>query len=325
MPCCGPISKWDFSVRILVTGGAGVIGSELVPILLQKGHDVVVGDLKPRPRALDDSVVYLQMDLNELTRDSLRELRVEIVIHLAATFERSLESAGFWEENYRHNVQLSHHIATLAREVQEIRRLVFASSYLIYDSSQYLFADATSKPIVLTEDSAIRPRNLVGMAKLSHESELSFLRQFEETPFTSVSARIFRGYGRGSRDVISRWVRSLLRSDKITVYRPEGLFDYIYAADSARALAELALDFSVEGPVNVGSGEARTVSDVVGVLSGAFTSARIELVHSDIPIEASQSDIRLINTLVGWEPQYSLERGIREIIEFEQGRLQVEK
>jgi len=47
----------------------------------------------------------------------------------------------------------------------------------------------------------------------------------------------FPRYGCNSRDVISRWVRALLAGEPISVFRPEGIFDYIYAADSAKALS----------------------------------------------------------------------------------------
>jgi carbamoyl-phosphate synthase large subunit len=59
------------------------------------------------------------------------------VIHLAATFERSAESYEFWEENFRHNVRLSHHLMSLAKDAPSVKRVVFASSYLIYDPSLY--------------------------------------------------------------------------------------------------------------------------------------------------------------------------------------------
>ena len=57
----------------------------------------------------------------------------------------------------------------------------------------------------------------------------------------SVSARIFRVYGRGSRDVVSRWIRSLTQAPDLplTVFRKEGRFDYVYAGDVAEGLLRL--------------------------------------------------------------------------------------
>ena len=308
-------------MKVFVTGGAGVIGSELVPILVGLGHEVIVGDVKARPSKFHDSVTYLRMDLNDLDQEDFSNFGVDVIFHLAATFERSTESLGFWEENYRHNVQLSHHVVNMARYASTVKRLVFASSYLIYDPSQYLFSEVPSTPVILAEGSAISPRNLVGVAKLYHEAELRFLAQFDESKFTSVSARIFRGYGKGSRDVISRWVRSILKSEPVTVFRPEGLFDYIFAADTAEALVALAFETSEPGPVNVGSGQARSVAEILEFLGEEFPSMKVIWEVSQDSFEASQSSNALIGELTQWKPRYSLEQGIKEIIEFERARL----
>ncbi|MDJ1018245.1 MAG: NAD(P)-dependent oxidoreductase [Paracoccaceae bacterium] len=303
--------------NVLVTGGAGVIGLELVPKLVSLGAIVTVGDLKPRPAAFGPAVSYRQGDLNDLTLAELKTIAPEFVLHLAATFERSVETAGFYDENFHHNVMLSHHLMSLLREVESARRVVFASSYLIYDQSLYQFATAQDEPRRLAEDDPIRPRNLVGMAKLSHEMELSFLAAFPDCQFSTLSVRIYRGYGKNSRDVISRWVRALLDGDAITVYRPEGIFDYIYGTDSAEGLARLLGATQVTGVINLGTGRARRVGEVVQILQQFFPHATVNSADSEIPFEASEADIAKLRDLLGWSPEYDLETAIPEIIEHE--------
>ena len=173
----------------------------------------------------------------------------DVVIHLAATFERSKETPEFWDENHHHNVELSHHLMTLVKDAECVRRVVFASSYLVYDPSLYLFDRPAEAVHSLVESDPVMPRNLTGMAKLTHEHELRFLDDAGQYGFTSVSARIFRGYGRGSRCVISRWIHDLITGRPINVYRPEGRFDFIYARDSAEGLLRLAAS-DVTGIVN---------------------------------------------------------------------------
>lgn len=306
--------------RVFVTGGAGVIGLELVPKLVARGARVIVGDLKPRPGAFGQDVIYHQGDLNELTAEMLSDIAPDCVIHLAATFERSVESAGFYEENFRHNVNLSHHLMGLARDCPTIKRVVFASSYLVYDQSLYQFQAPQTSPRRLTEDDPIRPRNLIGSAKLAHEMELEFLAALPGSQFSTVCVRIFRGYGKNSRDVISRWVRALLAGDEITVYRPEGIFDYIYGTDSAEGLARIAEAAEVTGIINLGTGRARRVGDAVEILRQHFPNALIHTAESDIPFEASEADTGTLVKLLGWSPEYDLERSIPEIIAFERSR-----
>ncbi|HEV2568134.1 MAG TPA: NAD-dependent epimerase/dehydratase family protein [Sphingomonas sp.] len=302
-----------------MTGGAGVIGLEMVPMLAEQGAEVLVGDLKPRPASFDSAVRYRRGDLNDMTLRELQGFGPELIIHLAATFERSTESYEFWEQNFRHNVRLSHHIMSLAKDLSSLKRVVFASSYLIYDPQLYQFAKPVEQPRALREDDPVLPRNLTGMAKLSHEIELRFLNEFRRQHFSSVCARIYRGYGRNSRDVISRWVRMLLNGEEIAVYRPEGRFDYIYAKDSAEGLIRLA-EAPIEGIVNLGTGRSRRVQDVVDVLRQHFPQMRARVEASDIAFEASQADLTLYESATGWRPRYDLETAIPEIIAHETAR-----
>ena len=105
--------------------------------------------------------------------------------------------------------------------------------------------------------------------------ELAFLQRTAVRPLSIVVARIFRGYGRGSRDVISRWIRAAMQNQEIELYRPEGLFDYVYAADSAEGLARLAAS-SFSGTVNLGTGQARRVEEVAICLRESFLYRAVE-------------------------------------------------
>lgn len=303
--------------RIFISGGAGVIGSELVPLLHDAGAVVLVGDLKPRPESWPNTVLYRQGDLNGLSGDELRAFAPEVFIHLAATFERSTEAYGFWEENFRHNVLLSHHLITLHKDLESLRRVVFASSYLVYDPELYNFAEPPSRARKLVEHDAISPRNLTGMAKLAHEGELRFLDSFQKERFSSVAARIFRGYGKGSKCVISRWIRALLRNEPIHVYRPEGMFDYIYAGETARGLMKLVEHSDITGTINLGTGRARRVSEVVDELRRHFPAMQVTAGDMDIPYEASQADMDAFELATGWKPERQLEDVIPAIIEHE--------
>jgi carbamoyl-phosphate synthase large subunit len=311
--------------KVFVSGGAGVIGLEMVPKLVARGASVLVGDLKPRPASFDRGVRYRRGDLNTMTAGELAGFSPDVFIHLAATFERSTESYGFWEETFWHNVRLSHHLMSLAKDLPSLRRVVFASSYLIYDQDRYQFDTAQAAAVSLAEGDPIRPRNLVGMAKLAHEIELRFLDGFRAEAFSTICARIFRGYGRNSRDVISRWVRSLLNGEPITIYRPEGLFDYIYAKDTAEGLIRLAEATDLTGIVNLGTGRARRVQDVVEILKGHFPGMAAVTEAADIPFEASQADTRAFVKAIGWSPEYDLERSLPEIIAHEREKLETAK
>lgn len=307
--------------RIFISGGAGVIGRELVELLNGAGHALFVGDLKARPAGWSPAIRYRQGDLNHLSQAELESFAPTAFIHLAATFERSTETYGFWAENFAHNVALSHHLMTVAKDLPSLRRVIFASSYLIYDPRLYTFDVPQTSARRLRVGDPIDPRNLTGMAKLAHEIELRFLAGFRQEQFTSVIARIFRGYGRGSHCVISRWIRQLLAGEAIQVYRPEGMFDYIYAGETAKGLERLLEHPEIAGVINLGNDRARKVSEVVEVLRRHFPAMRVEERESDLPYEASQADMDAFRAATGWVPERDLEECIPLIVEHERAAL----
>jgi len=303
--------------KVFISGGNGVIGNCLVRILHEQGAILFVGDLKPRPADWPADIYYREGDLNYISCDELLNFGPEYYFHLAATFERSVETYEFWQENFHHNIRLSNHLMTCMKDCPNLLKVIFASSYLIYNPSLYQFVEPRENPCTLKEDDEIYPRNLTGVAKLLHEIELRFLSSFKRDKYKVISARIFRGHGLRSKDIISRWVRSLLNNEPLIVYRKEGMFDYIFSEDSAEGLARLALSEEAEGVINLGTGRARKVADVLSILKDHFPGMSWNEVDSDILFESSEADISLLKRLISWSPSYSLEESIASIIKYE--------
>lgn len=306
--------------RVFVSGGAGVIGRELVQYLISKEAIVFVGDLVSMPAEWLGLVQYRQGDLNNLEVYEIESFSPQIFIHLAATFERSKESFDFWDENYNHNVNLSHHLMSLMKNCRELSRVIFASSYLIYDPTLYLSNNPPERALSLKESDSIYPRNLTGVAKLSHEIELRFLNEFLNEKISFTSARIYRSYGLNSRDIISRWIRDLLQGKEIELWGEESLFDYIFARDVAHGLIKICETSNVQ-IINLGTGKSKKVSEVIKVLKSFFPEAKIKYLQHSGNYECSQADLTLLKKATGWSPEYSIESAIPEIIEFEKSRL----
>lgn len=308
--------------RIFISGGSGVIGRYLVSKLHKLGAKIFVGDLQLRPGDWPKDIIYRQGDLNTLTSEEVVSFAPEYFFHLAATFERSAESYEFWQENFHHNLALSNHLMTLMKDLPSLEKVIFASSYLIYEPNLYHFKDCSTAPTPLIEDAPIYPRNLIGSAKLHHEIELRFLDQYKDTQFKSVSARIYRSYGFGSRDVISRWIRAAIKGDTLEIYQPENRFDYVYAGDVAEGLIKLASSSNGIGIVNLGRGRARSIEELIAILQSHYPKLKLKYMDSTNQIyEASQADTTKLKSITSWNPTKDLEDSIPEIIKYEENAL----
>ena len=320
------MNEWK-NKRVFISGGSGVIGTALVNNLIAQEAHLFVGDLKPKPGGWTDLLSYREGDLITLNHTDIQDFAPEVYIHLAATFERSIETQNFWHENFHHNILLSHHLLSLQKDLPSLKKIIFASSYLIYNPENYLVKKPHDDPTPLNLDNAvsrlkesanISPRNLCGMAKLLHEQELLFVKIFRPD-LQIINARIFRSYGKNSQDIISRWIRSLIKNEPITAYAAEGRFDFVFAEDVAKAL-ELLAETTYSGIVNIGSGRSRSIHEVLGILKQHFPSFTCHMKKADIPYESSQADITLFNQLSKGFSFQILEQTIPELIEFEKSK-----
>jgi len=154
--------------------------------------------------------------------------------------------------------------------------------------------------------------------KFFGEKQLEYLSHFPSLcSFKSISARIFRVYGKGSRDIISRWVRSALRGEKIEVFLKENFFDYIFAGDVAEGLIRLAEKQGINGAVNLGTGRASQIQTAVKIIQSLIPGAKASFTKKEDLFEASAADMRRFTDSTGWKPEVTLEEGIRAIVEYE--------
>lgn len=304
--------------RVFVSGGAGAVGTVLVERLTALGADLYVGDLKSRPRELPHGVIYRQGDLNGITARELGDFAPQVFFHLAATSECATGGSA-WAEHTQHSVQLSHHLMTLLQDVDSLERVVYASSYQVYDPSLYQSPAAPRAAHPLRETDPVRPESLYGAARLLHEVELRAIGASERSRFTSASARVFRIYGRNSQDLISLWVRSLLRGETIEVRGSESQFDFIFADDVAEGLLRLA-SADATGAYNLGSGRARRVAELVQILRGHFPDMVVRADADDLPFEGSAAEMSHFVAGTGWAPATTLEQGVALVVEHERAR-----
>jgi dTDP-L-rhamnose 4-epimerase len=296
-------------VRILVTGGAGFIGSHAVDAFMAAGHEVVVVDaLLPLahegvPTYLDDRVDYRWGDVGDgdLLADALRGC--DVVSHQAAMVGLGVDFADV-EAYCRHNDLGTASLLGALHRARFAGRLVLASSMVVYGEGQYRCAHhgavrpsaraperleagrweptcecgADLVPEPVTEAAPTDPRNVYAATKL-HQEHLGFAYEREHPGVSVVALRYHNVYGpRMPHDTPYAGVASIFRSALADGQRPRvfedgsQLRDFIHVDDVARAnlLAAEADAARGLGAVNVATGSPRSVLDLATALASRF-------------------------------------------------------
>jgi len=339
-------------VRILVTGGAGFIGSHVVDALVARGHDVVVLDsLAPavhpsRPDYLNEGAAYVEADLRD--DDALAQaLRgAEAVSHQAAMVG---VTAGFADAPHYAVVNGVGTALLLRAAMREgVRRLVLASSMVVYGEGAYecprdgaqrpeprrtsdleagRFEPRCARcgsplaPQAIREDAPLDPRSVYAATKV-HQENLAGIAMREGGPAVT-ALRYHNVYGpRMPRDtpyagVASIWRSQIAAGGAARVFEDGAqLRDFVHVSDVARAnVMALELDPAPPGAFNVGSGTPRPILELAATLSRAL-GARPPVVTA----EHRASDVRHVFASsekaareLGFRAAVSFEDGVREL------------
>ena len=242
-------------MKILVTGGAGFIGSHLVRRLVRErvGSVAVLdnfhrGSVESLADSLDE-IRLLRADLRESAalREALRG--IDLVYHLAAQ-SSVLGSEADADYTFQTNVSGTFDLLREARS-HGVRRVVFTSSREVY-------GDPLQLPV--PETAPLRPKNLYGASKVAGEAYCSV--SGSEGLETAV-LRLANVYGPGDTDrVIPLFVERALQGRPLVLYGGQQVLDFVWIDIAVEALWKVGFGDLIPGPVNVGSGQGVTISNL---------------------------------------------------------------
>jgi UDP-glucose 4-epimerase len=301
--------------KILITGGAGFIGSHVADGYLALGHDVVVvDDLSTGHRVnVPERVRFYQADLTE-EGELARILEVErpdVVNHHAAqkSVRVSVEDPA---EDARINVIGSLRLLELSRR-QGVKKVVFIST------GGAIYGEATQIPT--PEEYPAWPVSPYGIAKLSVEHYLFYYADQFGLPYTVL--RYANVYGprqdpHGEAGVVAIFVERLLAGQECTLYGDgEQTRDYIYVGDLVRANVA-ALKDDVRGTFNIGTGVETSVNALYRELLSVMGLDRPARYAPRRAGEQQRSavDITKAERKMSWRPEISLHDGLARTVEY---------
>jgi nucleoside-diphosphate-sugar epimerase len=304
--------------RVLVTGGAGFIGSNLVRALLERGDDVRLLDnfstgLRENLAGLEDDVEIVEGELRSYERVHNAVRGVEVVFHQGAlpSVPRSVQDPLTTNAV---NVEGTLNVLLAARD-EGIRRIVFASSSSVY-------GDTASLP--QREDAPPNPIAPYGVAKLAAERYCAtFSRVYA---IETVALRYFNVFGPRQNPlsqyaaVVVKFIHLVAAGEPVPIDGDgETSRDFTYVANVVEANLLAADADGVNGRVlNVAAGGSHTVNELADTI-GELLDRPVEKRYGPPrpgDIRASWADISEARRLLGYEPEVGFEEGLRRTADF---------
>ncbi len=292
-------------MKVLVTGGAGFIGSHLVHRLCEQGTEVVVIDdlSSGEGERLPSEVRLVRQDITSAdTVTAIAELRPTHIVHAAAqvSVHRSMEDPA---ADRAVNLIGTAHVIEGARRAKA-QRLVFISS------GGAIYGDTTGAD----ESTTSAPESYYGIHKLAAEGYVRL------SGMSHAVARLSNAFGAGQRadlegGVIAIFCRAASQGAPITVHGDgEQVRDFVHVDDVVGALEAMLLS-SDSGTWNVASGVATTINQLVTAVEAAYGVTLDVARTARRPGDVRSSVLRVdaIRRDLGWEPSVSLSAGLAKL------------
>jgi len=308
-------------MRILVTGGAGFIGTHLCRRLLDEGHQVSVVDNESTGTRenLPPKVSFAYGDVSELSDlDPVFASGVDAVCHIAGqvSIGRSFMDPV---DDLRTNVEGTINVLQMCLK-HKVPRLIYASSMTLYGNGGR---------VPTPEDERANPDSYYGITK--HAAE-RYVHSTAERPdlgfdFRVTSLRMFSVYGPGQsfsnpyQGVLGIFLGKLMRGEPITIFGDgEQTRDFVYIGDVIDGwVSALNTPAAAGGVFNLGSGRSLTINELaaraiaaMGFPPGGYPINRAPVRPGEQ--RSVQADVGLAASVLGWRPQTPFELGLAETV-----------
>lgn len=326
-------------MNILVTGGAGFIGRWVVKRLLDEGHNVVAvdnlsnGQIENIQEFTGRNFKFIKGDIkNELDMNEVFEEKYDIIYHLGASInvQDSIDdpkttfyndTVGTFNILEKAKVQMFGKNAKMEGEKWVLDskedtypcKVVFMSTCMVYD---------VASEEGINESHPTNPVSPYGGSKIAAENMV--LSYYNAYKLPTVVIRPFNTYGPfqktgGEGGVVAIFINNSIAGKDINIYGSgEQTRDLLYVKDCARFVVESGYSNNVNGQiVNAGTGRDVTVNELAEIISNNRVNINhVKHIHPQSEIMKLKCNYNKAKKLIGWEPEYSLENGIKETEEW---------
>ncbi|WP_434565310.1 SDR family oxidoreductase [Thermoanaerobacterium thermosaccharolyticum] len=300
-------------MNILVTGGAGFIGSNIVDLLIDNGYDVIIVDnlSTGKKENINKKARFYNVDItdNDLYK-VFEDEKIDFVIHHAAQIDiqRSINDPVF---DAKANIIGTINLLECCRKF-DVKKIVYASSAAVYGDPEYLGVD---------EKHRVNPISYYGISKHTPEHYIKVYNELYGLKYTIL--RYANVYGirqdpKGEGGVISIFIDKMLKGERPVIYGDGNQTrDFIYVKDVAKANL-LALEKGDNEIINISTNRSTTINELVEIMNKFMEEPQKPIYKEPRKgdIVHSYLDNKKAKDVLGWKPDYELEDGLKETIEY---------
>ena len=270
-------------MSIMVTGGAGFIGRQIIRKLLERGEEVVCFDLN-HPQInihpFRGLMKFYKGDVSQLSQilEAINLYKVHKVIHMAALLPPDTEEKPHYSMLV--NIQGTNNVFEASRWTN-VQRVVYASSIAVY-GTQETYGDRA-----VTEDDPSAPLNMYGMTKVANEFSASRYTSLYGLDIRGIRICTVFGHGRvtGMTGMIGGLLMSLPAVGKSVEmeFRPEELSPMIHVEDAAEIFVRTSMASKLNHPVYISGGHLATIQDMIDIVMEIIPDASIKTGNKPVP------------------------------------------
>ena len=295
--------------KILITGADGFIGSHLIKKLISSEADITALVLSENLKNLNSIKNKIKFVYEDITKkeiiDEIIKTNPDYIFHLAALTKTDYYSNI--REILETNIMSTINIAEAAIKLKRLKRLIFSSTYLVYEDSVEL----------LKENNNLNPKSSYAISKYTSEKILQKYSAKHKLPL--IITRLFNVYGENNiNNVIFLFAKSSLKNKEIYIDGDgEQLRDFIYIDDVIEALLLITQnDKKSNTVINVGSGEYIKIKELAEKIKN-LTKSSSKIIYKDFDpgLKNSYCNNSLLKSY-GWKQKTSMDEGLKKTIEW---------